>query len=151
MREKRVSFIDALKGKMETETKIYYLKRLQLYKEEKPYMLTFELPEDVGESTNHVYEEVKIKATDAHPNIGQFSLDVNGFQFETWPTDLLPADFDNDDIIKSRYYPQLISRIREAFPNVIDVMPIGHTVSVFRSGYPCWEEWGWFLPIDNRM
>ncbi|TPX18481.1 uncharacterized protein E0L32_011594 [Thyridium curvatum] len=79
------------------EAKVYYLERLKLYETEKPYMVAFELPVNTGSTTNHSYAPFQVHMTDAQSIKDSFSLDVHGFQFEQWPTDLKPEDFDDDD------------------------------------------------------
>ncbi|KAK0621469.1 hypothetical protein B0T17DRAFT_534150 [Bombardia bombarda] len=58
---------------MQVHTDIFYLERKEIYEEGELYMLTFDVPQDVGKTTNHKYEQVKVKVTDARPNIDHFS------------------------------------------------------------------------------
>ena len=109
-------------------TRIDYLDRLDLYQTEKPYMTTFEIPPEVGSATNHRYVSHKAEVFDAKKKEEAFSLDVHGFEFHTWPTQLQSEDFENDATIESRYYPEVLARMKGIFPTAFELHVLAHLV-----------------------
>ncbi len=113
---------------MALTTEVYYLERLRLYETQKPYMLTFDLPTGVGKHTNHSYAPHRVKVCDAQPRRTEFFLDTHGFQFEEWETSFSSEDFDDDEIVTSKYYPDIKNRVQELFPNALEVHVLAHLV-----------------------
>lgn len=115
---------------MALTTKIYYLERLELYETEKPYMLAFTPPGTVIPKTNHFYVPYEVPVSDAQPWKHKFSLDVHGFQFNEWATDLSADDFDDDDVVKSKYYPEIVEHMWRQFPESSQIHVLTHLVSL---------------------
>lgn len=115
---------------MASTTQIYYLERLKLFETEKPYMVTFDLPPGVGLKTNHVYVPHQVSVCDAQSQKDEFSLDIHGFQFHTWETSLQGSeDFDNSELVKSKYYPETVAHMERIFPNALEIHALTHLVS----------------------
>lgn len=115
---------------MASTTQIYYLERLKLFETEKPYMVTFDLPPGVGLKTNHVYVPHQVSVCDAQSQKDQFSLDIHGFQFHTWETSLQGSeDFDNSELVKSKYYPETVAHMERIFPDALEIHALTHLVS----------------------
>lgn len=110
------------------EASIYYLRRLDLYKAEKPYMLTFDPSGLGGSRTNHDFAATTIKLRDAQPIRSNFQVDIHGFEFHTWSTALESSDFDNDLTVKEKYYPEIISKVRDLRPEAVEFVILTHLV-----------------------
>lgn len=113
------------------ETQIYYLDRLPLYKKEKPYMITFDVSEFPLAKTNHNYVQHNIIASDVRPDMKLFSLGENGFEFGNWQTSLQNAEFDDDETVRNRYYPEIECLMRNRFPDAKNVHIMAHLVRWF--------------------
>ncbi|EFR04155.1 hypothetical protein MGYG_07162 [Nannizzia gypsea CBS 118893] len=101
--------------------KIHYLQRLKLYESQKPYMITFDIPEKVGKKTNHSYIPCDVHITNAQQCKEKFTLDSHGFQFEDWPTNLVSENFDDDNLVKNRYYGEVVARMEQLFPDALEI------------------------------
>jgi hypothetical protein len=113
---------------MSVRTHVDYLARSELYQTEKPYMTTFEIPPEVGSATNHRYISREAEIVDAKSIKESFSLDVQGFAFFTWPTQLQSEDFEDDAIIKACYYPEVLARMKTIFPTAFEIHVLAHLV-----------------------
>ncbi|TAQ88908.1 hypothetical protein B7494_g2748 [Chlorociboria aeruginascens] len=118
--------ICANKAHEQLQASIYYLRRLELYKLEKPYMLTFDPSGLGGERTNHDFIRTTVKLHNAQSCRENFNLDVHGFAIREWPTGLDSSDFDDDEIIKQKYYPEIISRLKILRPDAKEILVLNH-------------------------
>lgn len=67
-----------------------------------------------------------------------FSLDVNGFEVKKFESSLSVEDFQDSDIVKARYYPEVEALMRQAFGSALDrVVFISHQVRVYRVDLTC--------------
>ncbi|KAJ5414877.1 hypothetical protein N7509_000211 [Penicillium cosmopolitanum] len=109
------------------QANLHYLKRLDLYRREKPFMITFDVSgfKD-GTKTNHEYGEYTALMTDARGEKGRFLLDTHGFEFRNWPTALSPVDFDDDGAILDYYVPEVMKEMRDAFPQAMEIHFLTH-------------------------
>ncbi|KAK2729451.1 methyltransferase CmcJ [Colletotrichum kahawae] len=91
------------------EAEVDYLKRLPLYQREKPFQLFVPIHEQDPDarSTNLVFEKKKQTFTDIRERVGEFSLDSHGFQVETAPSHMDPQSFEDQELIKTRYLPEI--------------------------------------------
>jgi len=110
------------------EASIYYLQKLDLYKREKPFMLTFDPSNLGGIRSNHEFAATSVNLIDAQPIRSSFRLDVNGYEFHTWPITMESKDFDDDTIVKDRYYPEIVERVKTLRPDAIEVVILAHLV-----------------------
>lgn len=95
---------------------VHYLKRLALYRKEKPFQLFVPVDEDAADQrhTNLEFEPKEQTFVDIRDNVGDFSLDTHGFQVERWPTALSPASFKDEDIVKTQYLPEVEQILKDA-------------------------------------
>lgn len=124
------------RGKAETKTieaSIYYLQKLDLYKKEKPFMLTFDPSNLGGSRSNHEFVATSVNLINAQPIRSSFQLDVNGYEFHTWPIRMESAAFDNDTIVKDRYYPEVVERVKALRPGAVEVIILTHLVAFNQS------------------
>ncbi|KAF4912271.1 Aspirochlorine biosynthesis protein N [Colletotrichum fructicola] len=91
------------------EAEVDYLKRLPLYQTEKPFQLFVPIDEQDPDarSTNLVFEKKKQTFIDIRERVGEFSLDSHGFQVETAPSELDPQSFEDQQLIKTQYLPEI--------------------------------------------
>ncbi|PMD44120.1 hypothetical protein L207DRAFT_563173 [Hyaloscypha variabilis F] len=105
---------------------IYYLERHELYDQEKPYMFAFDVSTLEIEKTNHRYEERVVLINDARGREPIFELDVHGFCFQKAPTNLKGSDFDDDEAIRNKYYPEVREVLRAQFPDAVEIHIFAH-------------------------
>jgi len=105
---------------------VWYLERLDLYKDEKPYMITFDPTGFGGQKTNHKYSQHEVLMTDVRGREGDFTLAKQGFQFLKWSTALVFQDFDDENVIRERYYPEIVEQVQNVFPDAVEVSVLTH-------------------------
>lgn len=88
------------------KAKTWYLKRLELYHTEKPYMITFDSSAFAGSKTNHEYSEYEAVMCDVHTSKTAFDINTHGFQFRDWQTGLLSEEFADEDAIRESIIPR---------------------------------------------
>lgn len=114
-------------GTMSTvKSTIFYLEQLPLYARQKPYMLTFEGTGDGCPNTNHSYVPRDVLLEDVRGCEAEYRLDTHGFEFHTWGTALSSADFDDDNVVKTQYYPEVLQHMRSIFPEPAEVHILTH-------------------------
>jgi hypothetical protein len=113
---------------MSVSSKAFYLSKLKLYENEKPYMFTFHVPETVGQQTNHSYESFDIDFHDARPIMDSFSLNLHGFQFCKWETGLISSDFDDATIVRTKYYEEIVGYMHNLLPEAHKIHVLTHLV-----------------------
>lgn len=107
---------------------VWYLDRLDLYKDERPYMITFDVSGFSGSKTNHSYSKYPVVMTDVRSSQDKFTIDVQGFEFRNWATKLDSASFDNERVVREQYYPELLEYARTAYPSVSHIHVFAHLV-----------------------
>ncbi|KAK9380436.1 uncharacterized protein V2V93DRAFT_370669 [Kockiozyma suomiensis] len=90
----------------------------------KPYNIVYELPEGTP-TRNFGDKPFTVSVQDIRGREHEFSLDVNGFQFEKRFHEF--NDWSNDDAIKSEYYPGVITAIKET-TGAKEVVIFDHTL-----------------------
>jgi hypothetical protein len=113
---------------MSTQATIKYLARLELYKTEKPYMTTFEIPAEIGSSTNHQYTSNQVTIRDARPNQASFTLETHGFEYREWPLKFRNVEFEDEAFIKSAYDADILQHMKDAYPRAKDIFILSHLV-----------------------
>ncbi|CAH0055132.1 unnamed protein product [Clonostachys solani] len=108
------------------QAQAWYLKRLELYSREKPYMFAFDVSSRGVNNTNHEYEERLVSMADMRGRESQFLLDIHGFEIQHLPTALQNQDFDNGEIVRSTYYPEIESLMRTKFPSAYKIHIFSH-------------------------
>lgn len=112
------------------QVQAWYLKRLELYAREKPYMFAFDVSSRGANNTNHEYEVRLVSMADMRGRESQFVLDTHGFEIQHLPTALQSQDFDNGEIVRSTYYPEIESLIRTKFPSAYKIHIFSHLVYI---------------------
>lgn len=100
-----------------------YLKRLDLYKTEKPFQLFIPINTvgDDARQTNLAFESQPQLITDMRPNVHDFKLDSHGFEVRVFPTTLQLADFQQRHVVESQYLAhveQLLKTIEGGFDRI---------------------------------
>lgn len=107
-----------------------YLRRLDLYKVEKPYQTTFNTEAFGCHETNLEYVESNVIFEDVQDVRDNFHLDIHGFEFHRWPTGLTDSEFDSDSAIVERYYTEILSYVSKARPSVTKIHIVDHLVRI---------------------
>ncbi len=88
-----------------------YLQKLDLYRHEKPFQIF--IPIDDGQrQTNLEFEPRTQKIVDIRPNIKSFQLDAQGFEVRECPTAVSYESFQNEELIKSQYLPEIEEELK---------------------------------------
>lgn len=107
---------------METalKTHIRYLKRLELYKKEKPFQIFFDIPENAPDQRpdNLAFEEIPKAVHDIRPNIADFSLDDHGFMVKEHITELFWEQFTDREKVEQVYLPEIEALLRDIDPTI---------------------------------
>ena len=93
-------------------TTMNFMERLALYDEEKPFLLTFEPPEDFPR-TNVKLGKHNLTITDIRGLENDFSIEKNGFSVMPIASRLLYDDFNDDESIKKVYLKELANHVKE--------------------------------------
>jgi hypothetical protein len=96
------------------QTSLYYLAKLPLYEEEKPYFLNWPVAGVPGaEQTNlsHKRQE-NINVYDIRGREADFSIDEQGFQLVNLVTKVGNDDFENDATVREKYYPEVVDLVK---------------------------------------
>ncbi|CAH0056956.1 unnamed protein product [Clonostachys solani] len=86
-------------------TSVSCLDRLDLYKKEKPFELRFPAPTGFPQKNMVISEYDGIEVKDVRGSEDQLSIEKNGFLVMKLDHDFDTMDFDNKEIIKSKYLP----------------------------------------------
>ncbi|GAW20624.1 hypothetical protein ANO14919_101320 [Xylariales sp. No.14919] len=108
----------------------FYLSRLPRYETEKPFYVNFPIPEKSGIShsnlSHDLYEDILIR--DIRGNEDKFDIDTHGFQLVHHTTSTSNVDFENDSLIRSKYYPEMEQLVMRSL-GASKVFVFEHTVS----------------------
>lgn len=88
---------------------VNYLKRLPLYKTEKPFQLFIPVDKNSADprTSNLEFEPREQRFVDIRDNSSAFSLDDHGFQVKQHLTSLEPASFLDRAVVESKYLPEV--------------------------------------------
>lgn len=116
---------------------LLYLQRLDLYRIEKPFSVTFDTSAFAGaKQHNLALAPLPTTLIDIKSTTKCFSLDVNGFEVKKFASTLSVEDFQDSDIVKARYYPEVEALMRKTFGSALDrVVFISHQVRVYHTEY----------------
>lgn len=118
----RHSYLQALRhttDNMVVDESVYadlrYLKRLELYNEEKPFQIFFDIPEDEADRRPHnlEFEEKPYHIKDMRPSISQYRLDDHGFAVKRQKTSLSLESFSNRNMVEKTYLPEMEQLLRD--------------------------------------
>jgi hypothetical protein len=92
-----------------TSGRIRYLKRLELYKTEKPYEVTFpplNVTQPGARRTNIALEYWPVEFKDLSTNRDGFSTDIQGFELDHFHTVLSATELQDLDTVQSKYHAE---------------------------------------------
>ncbi|CAG9949516.1 unnamed protein product, partial [Clonostachys rosea f. rosea IK726] len=95
-------------------TSLWYLQRLPIYTTQKPYYVNFPVPQNDAAPAQHNILHERYDGIDIHDirgNEDAFKIDTHGFQLVRDSTSMSNDDFEQDSIIRQRYYPEIISLV----------------------------------------
>ncbi|CAG9949519.1 unnamed protein product [Clonostachys rosea f. rosea IK726] len=123
-------------------TSLWYLQRLPIYTTQKPYYVNFPVPQNDAAPAQHNILHERYDGIDIHDirgNEDAFKIDTHGFQLVRDSTSMSNDDFEQDSIIRQRYYPEIISLVTKTL-GATRVVPFEHTHRLSRpnlSGCGC--------------
>ena len=103
-----------------TQARLRYLKRLELYKTEKPFQVFFDIPEDEVDQRLHNldFEDKSCRIQDIRPHLRDYTLDEHAFAVRHQDLSLEPHLFVNREIVESRYLPTIEQLLRKEDPSI---------------------------------
>ncbi|KAK0702781.1 hypothetical protein B0H67DRAFT_675987 [Lasiosphaeris hirsuta] len=104
----------------------WYLERCETFEAEKPYIFTFDVSGSGIETTNHRYSEHNLAMCDVRGVEGNLKLDSHGFAFASHATALSSPDFDSNETVRQKYYPEIDAMMRELFPDAVKIHIFTH-------------------------
>lgn len=117
-------------------TTIQHLAPLDKYQNEKPFKIMLDVSDLGHPQTNYELVEATVDVIGAQPTRDQWSMEANGFQFLSAPSQLKDSDFDDETQVKSRYYHEVISAVQGLFPRGTEVHVLGHQACSDTCGPP---------------
>lgn len=95
-------------------TTLLYLKHEKGYLEPggAPYYMNYPVQDLPQTNTNHQPHEVLVR--DLRQDLDQLNMDTHGFRLYQSPTLLIKQDFEDDDIIRNKYYPEVEALLKSA-------------------------------------
>ncbi|KAI0453557.1 methyltransferase CmcJ [Xylaria acuta] len=101
-----------------TTGEVRYLDRLELYKSEKPYEVTFapvNVKQPGARRTNFSLSYWDVALRDLTSNRASFTTDVQGFELDKFPTSLSALQLQDPDIVESLYHPEAINYLEHKY------------------------------------
>lgn len=115
---------------------IQHLAPLDKYQNEKPFKIMLDVSGLGQPQPNYELLEATVDVIDAQPTRDQWSMQANGFQFLSAPSQLQDDDFDDEAQVKNRYYQEVISAVQRLFPPGAEVHVLGYQVCSDTCGSP---------------
>lgn len=111
-------------------TTLWYLEKLPIYKKEKPFYVNFPVPAELGvPQHNLLHGRVDgIQIHDIRGHETKFHIDEQGFQLARHNTSMTNDDFEDDSVVRARYYPEMAQLVKDTL-GAVEVVPFEHTVS----------------------
>ena len=89
-----------------------YLSRLTLYDTEKSYTLSFESPDARVPNSNATYDSIEgVHVEDVRGKEAEFSIAKNSFKLVHLPCSLTDEQFEDRDIVISKYLPAIVEML----------------------------------------
>lgn len=105
---------EELFGASHLQASMGFLSDLKIYTKREPYHLTLSKDRDADSFLTNIvydiYENTRITNVRGHEK--HFTTNEHGFQFETWRTSLNESDFDSDNEVRDRYFPEMIKLLQ---------------------------------------
>lgn len=95
------------------KTYVGCLDRLDIYKKEKPYELRFQYSGDFPFTNTQISAHHDIAVEDVRGHEKGLSLEKNGFAMMELDIPLLPNDFNDPQIVETKYLPPLSESLKE--------------------------------------
>ena len=92
-------------------TTINFIQQDELYLEEKPYLLTYEAPQDFPR-TNIKLDERVVAVEDVRGRENEFTINKNGFTIMQVNTKLSYEDFNDDALVKQVYLKEVAEALK---------------------------------------
>lgn len=105
-----------------TGAELLYARRLDLYKSTKPYLITFDvagLGSDVPQSNLHLAPS-DTSFCNIRTSGKDFKLGVNGFEVRHLPSSLSVEEFQDEDSVRLKYFPEIKALIREVLGSEVE-------------------------------
>ncbi|KAF2502334.1 hypothetical protein BU16DRAFT_612011 [Lophium mytilinum] len=116
------------------QTSIYFLKRNDLYHDEKPYSLRFTPPNDFPRS-NIVLEKHDVTIRDIRPRLKDLSFEKNGFTIMSLESKMSYDDYDDEEKLINVYLREVADSLC-AFLGAVHVQIFEHTVRKRHDEFP---------------
>lgn len=107
-------------------TTIQHLAPLDKYQNEKPFKIMLDVSDLGHPQSNYEVLEATVDVIDAQATRDQWSMQANGFQFLSAPSQLKDSDFNDEAKVKNRYYQEVISTAQGFYPPGTEVHVLGH-------------------------
>ncbi len=111
-------------------TQIAYAKWRDLFHEEKPFLLLYDIPDDYDDkrTTNIIFEKIEKQVRDIRESKRKFTLDQNGFKIANHQTTV--KAFKDRKIVDETYLPEIEQLLREEVEGVDQVFFFDWRVSI---------------------
>lgn len=117
-------------------TTIQHLAPLDKYQNEKSFEIMLDMSDQGHAQSNYELLEATVDVIDAQPTRGQWSMEANGFEFLSAPSELIDDDFDDEAQVKSRYYQEGISAMERLYPPGTEVYVLSYQACSDTCGSP---------------
>ncbi|KAK1833471.1 hypothetical protein QBC39DRAFT_346116 [Podospora conica] len=107
-------------------TAIQHLASLEKYQHEKPFKIMLDVSDLGRPQSNYELLEATVDVTDAQPTRSRWSIQTNGFQFLSAPSQLRDGDFDDETQVKTLYYQEVLSAAKQLYPPGTEVHVLGY-------------------------
>jgi hypothetical protein len=110
------------------QTSMYFLRKEDRYKTEKPYSLRFVPPEGFPRSNILLEKHEDMSIEDVRPTVDELSFEEHGFKILPINTPMNYGDFDDEQKIIDVYLREVANSVRDAL-GAVHVHIFEHTVS----------------------
>jgi hypothetical protein len=118
-----------------TEANLVFIRRIQLYKIEKPFLITFPVDKAKGEWRSNIqYSTHLVSIHDIRGSEIPFALDLTGFEMVRHVCQQPYEIFADDEQIRKYYYREIEQLLRDKL-KASRVVIFDHTVSIFLRHY----------------
>lgn len=112
---------------MSVISSMYFLDKIPLYQEEKPYRLKFQPRSDIPDTNIHVKQH-QVTFTDARSRLKEYSLESHGFQLIPLQSRMRYSDFQDNEKVENVYLEDVANSLKELM-NASRVQIFEHLVS----------------------
>jgi hypothetical protein len=114
----------------DVEVPLLYLKRLEIFKREKPFEIFMRIPANAPDQRNKntEFEPSLTRIYDIRGHEGHFNLDDHGFAVRRFDAKLPPIEAVKHEYLKGQYFPEVEQFIRGEIEGVDQVCFFGFRV-----------------------